>query len=249
MSYKYGKRIAADGLVFYVDAANNSSYNGSSGGLTWADLVGDNDGTLINMQTNPSNAGYAYDSGNGGSIEFDGTNDYAAFSSSATLVPGSDDYSIMFWAKYNGPALTSSSVIEGVFQKGVYYQTGGELQITFRGGSLNGIYFRLRDSSSISQVVPSTDISSTIGNGSFHHYACIIDRSSNELKLYFDGSLAGTTSGISPSSIDTTQQLRIGRYENFYGNAQLSNLSIYNDKALSASEVLQNYNALKDRFV
>jgi hypothetical protein len=159
MSVKNRNSIVTDGLVFYVDAGNEDSYAGS--GTTWTDLVGSNNGTLTNGPT--------YDLGNGGSIDFDGSDDYAAFSSSATLVPGSDDYSIVFWAKYNGPAITSSSVIEGIFQKGLYSDTGGELQITFRGSSsYNGIYFRVRDSSNITEVIPSTDISSTIGDGSFH---------------------------------------------------------------------------------
>jgi len=58
--------IVTDGLVFAVDAANYESYPGS--GTTWSDLVGSNNGTLINGPT--------FDSGNGGSIVFDGTNDY-----------------------------------------------------------------------------------------------------------------------------------------------------------------------------
>ena len=64
-----------DGLVFYVDAGNNKSYNGVSGGTTWTDLAGNNNGTLTNMETDPANSGYAYDSGNGGSIVFDGVDD------------------------------------------------------------------------------------------------------------------------------------------------------------------------------
>ena len=47
MSYSYGKSIVTDGLVFYVDAANSKSYDGS--GATWTDMIGGNDGSLINM--------------------------------------------------------------------------------------------------------------------------------------------------------------------------------------------------------
>lgn len=38
MSYSYGKSIVTDGLVFYVDAANDNSYPGT--GTTWSDLIG-----------------------------------------------------------------------------------------------------------------------------------------------------------------------------------------------------------------
>lgn len=69
--------IVTDGLVFYVDAGNSKSYDGVSGGTTWTDLVGSNNGTLTNMDTNPASGGYVYDSANGGSIVFDNANAYA----------------------------------------------------------------------------------------------------------------------------------------------------------------------------
>ena len=39
--------IVTDGLVFYVDAGNSSSYPGS--GTTWSDLIGSDDATLITV--------------------------------------------------------------------------------------------------------------------------------------------------------------------------------------------------------
>ena len=66
MSYKYGPSIVTDGLVFYVDAANENSYPGS--GTDWADLSGDATATLTNGPT--------YSSNNGGYIDFDGSNDH-----------------------------------------------------------------------------------------------------------------------------------------------------------------------------
>ena len=61
----FGPSIITDGLVFAVDAANPSSYPGS--GTIWKDqTVNQNNGTLTNGPT--------FDSGNGGSIVFDGSN-------------------------------------------------------------------------------------------------------------------------------------------------------------------------------
>jgi hypothetical protein len=57
-----------DGLIYYVDAGDASSYPGS--GTTWTDLSGQGRTTTL---TN----GPTFDSGNGGSINFDGTNDFA----------------------------------------------------------------------------------------------------------------------------------------------------------------------------
>lgn len=66
MATNGGPNIIQNGLVFALDAANKKSYPGS--GTTWKDLSGNgNDGTLTNGPT--------FDSGNGGSIVLDGTND------------------------------------------------------------------------------------------------------------------------------------------------------------------------------
>ena len=61
-----GPDIVTRGLVLALDAADKRSYPGS--GTTWFDLVNSYNGTLTN--------GLTFDSGNGGSIEFDGTDDF-----------------------------------------------------------------------------------------------------------------------------------------------------------------------------
>ena len=69
-----GGQIVTDGLVLCLDAANKDSYPGS--GTTWSDLAGSNNGTLTNGPT--------FDSGNGGSLVFDGVNDTVTMGSSST---------------------------------------------------------------------------------------------------------------------------------------------------------------------
>ena len=67
MAFNYSPKISTDGLVLCLDAANTKSYPGS--GTVWSDLSrGGNNGTLTNGPT--------FNSGNGGSIVFDGVNDY-----------------------------------------------------------------------------------------------------------------------------------------------------------------------------
>jgi hypothetical protein len=60
--------VVTDGLIYYVDAGNTSSYAGS--GTTWNDLSGQNRTTTLYN-------GPTFDSANSGSINFDGSNDYA----------------------------------------------------------------------------------------------------------------------------------------------------------------------------
>ena len=57
--------LITTGLVLHLDAGDALSYPGN--GNTWNDLSGSNNGTLLNGPT--------YNSGNGGSIVFDGIND------------------------------------------------------------------------------------------------------------------------------------------------------------------------------
>ena len=63
----YYGNIVKDGLVLDLDAAKKDSYPGT--GTAWNDISGNrNNGTLTNGPT--------FNSSNGGSIVFDGTNDY-----------------------------------------------------------------------------------------------------------------------------------------------------------------------------
>ena len=72
MSLNHSPSIVTDGLVLCLDAANPRSYPKS--GTTWSDLAGASNGTLTNGPT--------FDSGNGGGIIFDGTNDFIDLGSS-----------------------------------------------------------------------------------------------------------------------------------------------------------------------
>lgn len=225
MSYSYGKSIVTDGLVFYVDAANENSYPGT--GTTWSDLVGSNDGTLTNGPT--------YSSANGGSIAFDGTNDYVDCGAN-NLFSGNTSFSLSGWlnvkthssyglALYIGNAASKQSAWIGWCD---IAQTGTNQTI---GGGLYGVNLG----------------SGVEENTGWHNVTLTYDTSS--LKLYIDGSLTNSRSesgaNISSSSI------RLGRSNTgttYDYNGDSSSLLIYN-KALSSTEILQNYNALKNRFV
>ena len=66
MGFSRGPKIVTNGLVLTLDAGSKKSYSGS--GTTWKDLSGNgNTGTLVNGPT--------FNSANGGSIVFDGSND------------------------------------------------------------------------------------------------------------------------------------------------------------------------------
>ena len=221
--------IVTDGLVFYVDAGNSKSYDGVSGGTTWTNLVGGNNGTLTNMDTNPANAGYVYDSANGGSIVFDGVNDHATVS-----VPTSGDTTYCAWFKTN-----SSNANTRI----IHANTNGQRNFSLGTASTNG-YVGGYDGTN----QPLT--TSTFDDGTWHYAVAVMK--TNDYKVYVDGQNQTLTWGLGTTgnwNNNTTSTEYIGqRGGGSYLNANLAQVKIYN-RALSAAEVLQNYNALKNRFV
>jgi hypothetical protein len=231
MSYSYGKSIVTDGLVFYVDAANSKSYDGSAGGTTWTDLVGDNDGTLTNMETNPANAGYAYDSGNGGSIVFDNTNDYAQTGTITTF----SSFTLDFWV-YLGSAIDGNSIIS----KRVAYQNQQDFNL-----------FLFTNSNQLSLDVGNTRVSGTnLAGSTLYNIVATYDSSNGAVKVYVNNSIninSTISTGLITSNTSDTYIGRLGG-STYYWGGKIFTGKIYN-RALSASEITQNYNALKNRFV
>ena len=89
----------------------------------------------------------------------------------------------------------------------------------------------------------------------WHQVVWGIDRSSNQY-LYQDGTFitSSNISAISSHDFQITRPFRVGSYNTTANgavssfNGSISNVSVYN-QALTNTEILQNYNALKWRFV
>ena len=239
--------IVTDGLVFYVDAGNSKSYDGVSGGTTWTNLVGGNNGTLTNMDTNPANAGYVYDSANGGSIVFDGTNDYVDCSNILNM--GTSDISICgaFKRTLDNTALqflfSKSKAASGT---GRYWidqndsEAGGKLRMAVAWSSGHTNYRSIQD----------------IDVNTWYYYTFVIDRD-DKLFIYINGTLDTSydISTYSSVNMQTSLPYRIGCYTASDETSPVYFLGgniafhLHYNKALTSTEVLQNYNALKNRFV
>ena len=223
MATKGGPNTIEDGLVFVVDAANNKSYPGS--GTTWKDLSGnDNDGTLVNGPT--------FDGANGGSLVFDGTDDYVEFPYSGDLT--TESFTFMFFAK--------SDV------------TGGNRR-TFMGLS-NGGDFAYKTYNMQIWSGEKQFLSFVGNNSSYSSYNFYINGDFRDWNFYCTVMTPTTIKTWVNDELmyDSNVNLR-GSFDRFwiaqrggqYFQGKIPNFTIYN-KALSDSEVLQNYNALKDRF-
>ena len=211
--------IVADGLVLNLDAGDSASYPGS--GTTWTDLSGNgNNGTI---------SGATYDSAGGGSLSFDGTNDYVSFSPTSAnlnLFP----ITLSFWATPGGEVINkyTASSFNGY-------------RVSFTTNGISGYYFR--SNSSYTNNYDDSYGSGTVGT--FSNGVMIVDASG--VKFYLNGLLVGSNTWNGSSGATTTSaNLQLARYVS-YRTGNIAQVTIYN-KALTASEITQNFDALKGRY-
>ena len=218
MGISYNPRIVTDGLVLALDAGNTKSYPGS--GTTWTDLSGGgNTGTLTNGPT--------YSSANGGSLVFDGVNDYIDLNTN-NIITGTNPFT--FEAFYK---VTNASVVAELFGN---YGTGYTSNTIWISGRY-GVY--------INTLVPYFQ-GYPLGVGTYH--MAFTRTSTGDCILYKNGIVDGTAT--STTSISVGQNFRIGSDVNGIGEVfggELYSLKVYN-RALSAAEISQNFNALKSRY-
>lgn len=216
--------IITNGLVLNLDAANPRSYPPPYNGTTWTDLSGNsNNGTLTNGPT--------FNSGNGGSIVFDGSNDFVSTNYNIALT----DFTFCMWFK--APDSTNPQSIRLMDKN---YITGMWLGKNANNGAPNSWGGGIKESA------PPYGIYLTLTDGQWHFLVSI--RSGTTHTLYGDG-ISNTTSNTVSATALSTGNMAIGSVNGggSYFKGNIAQTTIYN-RALSASEVLQNYNATRARF-
>ena len=213
--------IVTDGLVFAVDAANYESYPGS--GTTWTDLAGSNNGTLTNGPT--------FDSANGGSIVFDGTDDYVD-----TQLTSGATFTWSVW--FNADSVGSS------YQNIISIKSPNYMLMLLDGNSTN-MGFWTQDGLGGGSLNMNSITTNTWFNAVFVREGNSI---TNGYKTYLNGVFKGQANTGTWSSSDVVW---LGGRDPLNINQQydgkISNVKIYN-RTLSSTEITQNYNALKGRF-
>jgi hypothetical protein len=225
--------IVTNGLVLYLDAANYQSY--VSGSTTWRDLSSSNlSGSLINGPT--------YSSGNAGSIVFDGTNDYMIGPLFDTLLNYSTAGTIEIW--FN---LISNP---GANYRDVWSFIGSNRTMWFENDEITNPSPILRyvwrlSNGSLGALSSGISYSSRAINNVVCNYSTV--GGNTNFQIYVNGILIDQTTSAGSLTNDSTSQLKIGYDTVGYQNMRVYSFKIYN-RALTASEVLQNYNATKGRF-
>lgn len=232
MSYQNGPRIVTSGLVLCLDAGNTKSYPGT--GTAWTDLSGNgNNGTLTNGPT--------YSSANKGSIVFDGVND-VCISSNNMNITGDINATLSVWVNF----ITINSAWNCQIMFGDPYTVRGGFAI-FEGGlaGAGGLtlgFYQGKGAYKTSLVTTNTwyNIVATKSSGAI---------SSSNTKLYLNGNELSLTFNCIGETVNAqNDKLRVGNDQaDETANSNIASAIAYN-RALSASEVLQNYNATKGRF-
>jgi len=227
MAYRNGPKITTDGLVLCLDAAISKSYPGS--GTTWYDLSGNgHNGTLVN--------GVGFNSGERGSMTFDGTNDRINFATSPKFDFGTGNFSIQVW--YNIQYHTTYHH---------FWTFGNQYHLAFK-------VSRPDNYDPIIYVYAGTNGPSSYGT--INALATLdkwqmanLVRDGDNVSIYIDADNKGTKTGWLNADIDgSTNAGAIG-----WGNASeytkgnIAQVKIFN-KALSSDEVLNNYDFTKATF-
>ena len=210
----YQGPIVTDGLVFAVDAGNLVSYE--NGSTTTYSLTGSASGSLIN--------GVGYSSGNGGSWNFDGVDDYVILNNTVSLTTWTVNTNLFY------------NYLSKTFEFFLGDQTGGgqgKILLSYLGkvSFRNNLYYDFNKTSA--------SLNNKFSNLSFVSNGTTIS-------LYVNGEF---DSIITPPSTNIPIRTIGTAWTDFVwlSSFKLGNMQVYN-RSLSQQEILQNFNAQRSRF-
>ena len=233
MGIDVGPLQVVDGIYLQIDAANPRSYSGT--GLTSYGLIGGIGATLVN--------GTGYSSTNNGSFFFDGSNDYIRLPTNFFAHENGTPFTLSIWFKTAtsgmifGQESGATPGTGGGWVPAIYVDTNGKVRTScFWGGS----------------VTNQSTASASVNDNRWHQISVTFESTSH--KSYLDGVLFDTISKTQ-AFYSATYYYYLGsgailnwtNAGNMYLTGNVSNFIFYN-KALSATEILQNYNATKGRY-
>lgn len=210
------KGIVQSGLVLNLDAGVSDSYPGS--GTTWTDLSGNGiTGTLVN--------GVGYNSGNGGSLVFDGANDFVIITLPTTSSYNTFTYSAWIYATASNGYRT---IIDQDNDDWLFAIFNGQL-ISYDPNVSSGYIINLNQWYNV--VMSHVDGGPVL----FYVNGVLVHTSANNATTHTT-SYFGIGAGITSPTLGD---------EFWLGN--ISQVAIYN-RALTAQEIRQNFNATRNRF-
>ena len=229
--------IVRTGLVLDLDAAQPLSYSGT--GTTWTDLSGiGNNGTLVNTPT--------YNTANSGYFDFDYTqSESVTFASASSLqflnrLP----YTLEAWVyPTRNPGASNWTGIFDREDTSIGSRDGYNLY--FLGSATTDTFFtteRFVAGTNSSNLVT---LNQSVSVNAWQHIVATYDGTT--LTLYRNGSAVGTPVASTGNITNTSKALTIGVRGGQYFGGRIANAKIYST-SLTSTQILQNYNALRNRF-
>ena len=224
MALSHAPSLVTDGLIIYLDANNSSSYAGT--GSTWYDLSGN--GRHASLISSPTYEGF----GLGKYLSFDGSSNYATIPYTIT----DNSITVGFW--YYSKIFSSNSSLDALISN---YTSG-----------ISGFDVRLNSSTTINLAISFSLSESQVSFGTINNntwYYVVFTYDGATIKTYLDGVLKNSTNKV--GTRDNGTQICIGTSAFDTGRKAtcgIPQVMIYN-RALSDSEILQNYNATKKRYL
>lgn len=223
MSIAYNSSIVTNGLVLCLDAGNPRSYSGS--GTTWKDVSSDLNTTLSNGPT--------YTSGTGGYFTFDGIDDWVDIGTNPAFTPANFTASIWFYLN-NTP---STGTVYRLVRSRTY------------GFGINIDESRIYNSFIYTSVSPDAGVSGSALNLSTW-YNITTTLASSTYSIYLNGNFVTSSGTATNNAYYVNGYLGLARdadSANSYFNGRISQFQFYN-RGLTATEVLQNFNAQRTRY-
>ena len=229
--------IIENGLVFNMDAANRASYPRT--GTTATDTVSSLTGTIN---------GASFETTNSGVFSLDGINDYINFGNIQN--PGTNSQTSCVWFYIDSLPFSN---FYGILTKNGYTNSNIPTLFLLTKQSSNRVYVG-------NQFDTPSNIWEIEVNLGWNCLSIVRDIEQSKFSVYLNGNLSTNAITSTPSEVTLTaignainsDPLVLGSqyngsifWRNYYG--QISNVKIYN-RALSANEVLHNFNALRGRF-
>jgi hypothetical protein len=234
MAFHYSPNVVSDGLVNFFDFANTKSYTGT--GLTCSDMISTQyTGTHIN--------GPVFSTENSGILTFDGTNDHIATNYTSPF--GTNTLTVGVWFSF------TASQIGAIFSKRMGAASYEQLSMFVCNDPNANVAGTKLNFSDFNNPASRIGLTTATFNDGLWHYATLV-RDTTQNRYYVDGVLQSTvTSGV--PNLSSSSRLFIGglgenlTYVGASFRGSISMFQIYN-RALTADEVLQNYNTQKSRF-
>jgi hypothetical protein len=255
MSVFGGPNIIEDSLLLCLDAGNTKSYPET--GATWTDIS--RNGRDFNL-TAPFPATYSFEASSR-SLKFTRSmppaseaGAYADITVSGNLAVSTylyNNHTTEVWARINNASPTNYDATE--FLSALLVYRGYHAMFFY---TATNLAYEIWNGTASTVSAPTASISSSNANiivGTWFHV--VVVRSGNTFTTFINGVPIGTNSFTAPNAagIGTTNNLRIaiasnnGQTYTWNADCNVSTVRMYN-RALAATEVLQNYNATKGRF-